>query len=209
MARYIEASCKLCRREKNRLFLKGDRCYTDRCAIERRSYAPGQHGQRSSKLSDYALRLREKQKMRKIYGILEAQFARYFNLAEKQKGHTGENLIKILERRLDNIVYRLGLASSRNMARQLVTHGHILVNNKKVSIPSYLAKIGDAVTVKEKSKELKAVKKSVEKAKEREGFPVWLEMNFDALTGKINRLPEREEVGLPVEPQLVVEYYSR
>lgn len=209
MARYIAAYCKLCRREKIKLFLKGDRCYSDKCAVEKRAYAPGQHGLRRSKMSDYGIRLREKQKVKRIYGVLEAQFIRYFNLAEKQKGHTGENLLRILEGRLDNIIYRFGLASSRSMARQLVLHGHFAVNGKKISIPSYLTKVGDAITVKDKSKEIKGIKHALEKRKEKEGFPAWLEMNFDTLTGKINRLPEKDEIGLPIEQQLVVEYYSR
>lgn len=209
MARYLGASCRLCRRENLKLFLKGDRCYTDKCAFERRSYAPGQHGQkRAGKFSDYKIQLREKQKVKRIYGLLERQFRLYYERAEKQKGVTGVNLLISLERRLDNVVYRSGFASSRNQARQLVMHGHILVNGKKVTIPSYLVRVGDVVSLREKSKELALVKDSLETLIRR-GVPKWLEVDGDKREAKVKAMPTREDITIPVQENLIVELYSK
>lgn len=208
MARYRDALCRLCRREGEKLFLKGDRCYTDKCAVERRKYAPGMHGPRRKKLSDYALQLREKQKLKQIYGVLERQFKRYFYIAEKKKGVTGSNLLQLLESRLDNVVYRLGFASNRGQARQLITHGHFTVNGKKVAIPSYLVRTGDVIGPREKSTKLITIKDSVTKAEHR-GFPIWTEMDVSGLKGKVLHLPSRDEVPLPVQEQLIVELYSK
>lgn len=206
MARYIDSSCKLCRREGMKLFLKGDKCYSDKCPVAKRPYAPGEHGQSRKKLTNYATQLREKQKLRRYYGVLERQFKRYFEEAEKMKGITGENLLQLLERRLDNVVYRLSIAASRAQARQLVSHGHILVNGKKVDIPSYLVKVGDVVSVKDKSKSLDVIKNNVEAST---NIPDWLDFNKDSIEGKILSLPTREHIDLPVEEHLVVELYSR
>lgn len=208
MARYRESSCRLCRREGLKLFLKGDRCYTDKCAFERRSYAPGQHGLRRKKHSDYGIQLREKQKVRRIYGILERQFRRYFRMAEKMKGVTGENLLLLLERRLDNMIYRMGFADSRNQARQLVKHGHFLVNGRGVNIPSYLLKGGDVVAVKEKSKKIKEIKEAIE-AVERRRIPEWLSLERDNLLARVSTLPTREQITMPIQEQLIVELYSK
>ncbi len=209
MARYTEALCKLCRRETEKLFLKGDRCYTDKCAVERRKYAPGLHGQRRRrKLSDYGMQLREKQKVRIIYGVLERQFKRYFYLAEKMKGVTGSNLLQLLERRLDNVVYRLGFASNIRQARQLVTHRHFTVNGRRVTIPSYLVKVGDIISPKESSSKLNIIQESVSKAEHR-GIPQWVEMDANNLKGKILHLPVREEIALPVQEQFIIELYSK
>lgn len=208
MARYRGAVCRLCRREGAKLFLKGDRCYTDKCALERRSYPPGQHGQRRTKLTPYSLLLREKQKLKKIYGILEVQFRRYFEQAWAQKGVTGESLLILLERRLDNVVYRMGFANSRNQARQLVTHGHIMINDKKVDIPSYLVRVGDIIKVREKSRKILFIKEAME-AVARRGFPNWLEVNKDQFEGKIRALPTREQIDIPVREQSIVEFYSK
>lgn len=208
MARYTEAVCRLCRREGEKLYLKGDRCYTPKCSIGRRSYAPGQHGQDRKKLSEYGIQLREKQKLRRIYGILERQFAGYFNLAERKKGITGENLLQILESRLDNIVYRLGFGASRKEARQLVRHGHFLVNGKKVNIPSFLVKAGDAVTVKEGSLDSIKIKENLQDAADR-AIPDWLDLDKNTNTGKIKTLPTREQIDIPVQEHLIVELYSR
>lgn len=208
MARYRGAVCRLCRREGTKLFLKGDRCYTDKCALERRSYPPGQHGQQRTKLTPYSLLLREKQKLKKIYGILEAQFRRYFEQARAQRGVTGENLLILLERRLDNVVYRMGFANSRNQARQLVTHGHIMINDKKVDIPSYLVEVGDVIKVREKSRKISFIKEAME-AVARRGFPSWLEVNKDQFEGKIRALLTREQIDIPVREQSIVEFYSK
>jgi len=208
MARYTGPSCKLCRREGEKLFLKGSRCYTDKCAIARRAYAPGQHGQQRKKLSEYGMQLREKQKARRFYGVLESQFRKYFDMATKMKGVTGENLLKILESRFDNVIYRLGLATSRAEARQLVRHNHFRINGKKVNIPSYLVKPGDIITVAENSKNLEKFKDILANTGGRI-VPKWLEFDADNLTGKVVSLPTREEIDLPVQEHLLVELYSK
>lgn len=209
MARYTGSVCKLCRREGLKLFLKGDRCFSPKCAIEKRNYPPGEHGQRRRvKLTDYGLQLREKQKMKRIYGIVERQFRNYFRIAEQQKGITGENLLRFLERRLENVVYRLGFASSRAEARQMVTHGHFLVNGRRVDIPSYLVDSGDQIQVAERSRELLAIKGALEGVKKR-GLPVWLELDAQALRGVVRSLPAREDMVIPVQEQLVVALYSK
>lgn len=208
MARYTGAVCKLCRREGQKLFLKGDRCYSDKCAVGRRSYAPGQHGQDRKKTSEYGLQLRTKQKARRFYGVLESQFRNYFELAEKKPGMTGENLLRLLETRLDNVVYRLGFANSHAQARQLVLHGHFTVNGKKTDIPSFNVKAGDVVAFKEKSRQNDAIKAVVE-ANASRPVPKWLESDRTAFQGKIVSLPAREEIDLPVEEHLIVEYYSK
>jgi len=208
MARYCESLCRLCRREGVKLFLKGDRCYTDRCAIDRRGYPPGQHGQERAKLSGYGLQLREKQKLRRIYGILEAQFRRYFKEARRVKGNTGTALLVLLERRLDNVVYRLGFASSRNEARQLVRHGHILVNGKRIDLPSYWVNVGESISVGEPSRQVTRINFSLD-AVERRGVPAWLELNRPEFTGVIRTLPAREDLTMPMQEQLVVELYSK
>ena len=208
MARYSESVCRLCRREGLKLFLKGDRCYTDKCAFERRSYAPGQHGLRRRKFSDYGAQLREKQKVRRIYGVLEKQFRKYFRMAEKMKGVTGDNLLILLERRLDNMVYRMGFANSRNQARQLVKHGHFLVNGKGVDIPSYLVKSGDLVTVKERSRKSKMINEAME-AVERRRVPEWLALEKDKCQARVTAFPTREQMTMPIQEQLIVELYSK
>jgi len=208
MARYTGPLCRLCRREGEKLFLKGDRCYTDKCAVERRRYAPGQHGHRRKKLSDYAIQLREKQKAKEIYNVLERQFKNYFYIAEMKKGVTGSNLLQLLERRLDNVVYRLGFASNRRQARQLVTHGHFLVNGRRVNIPSYLVKPGDVVEPKDSSKKLEIIQENVAKVEHR-GLPSWMEMDIEDLKGRINHLPSRDEIALPIQEHLIVELYSK
>lgn len=208
MARYTGSLCRLCRREGTKLFLKGTRCYTEKCAFERRKYPPGQHGHNKSKLSDYGLQLREKQKVKRIYGVVEKQFKNYFEKATKMKGITGENLLKLLEKRLDNVVYRMGFAINRRQARQLVRHGFITVNGRKVDIPSYLVKPGDVIEVKQAGKELEIIKESLALAEQR-GFPAWLEVNVEEMKGKFLRLPEKEEITLPVQEQLIVEFYSK
>ena len=208
MARYTGPACKLCRREGKKLFLKGDRCYTGKCALERRSYAPGQHGQNRKKTSEYGLQLRAKQSARRYYGVSEGQFHKYFLMAERKEGVTGTNLLQICESRLDNIVYTAGFASSRNQARQLVNHAHFTVNGAKVDIPSYLVKPGDVVAVKETSKTTDEFKNLVESNSARP-VPKWVESNKDAMTAKIIALPEREEIATPVEEHLIVEFYSR
>jgi len=208
MARYTGSLCRLCRREGMKLFLKGTRCYTEKCAFERRKYPPGQHGQNRAKLSDYGLQLREKQKVKRIYGIMEKQFKNYFEKATKMKGVTGENLLKLLERRLDNVVYRMGFAINRRQARQLVRHGFFLVNGRKVNIPSYLLKAGDVVEVKDAAKNHELIKENLALAEQR-GFPVWTEVNIEEMKGKFVRVPEREEMQLPVHEQLIVEFYSK
>ena len=209
MARYTGPSCRQCRREGEKLFLKGERCYSDKCAIERRPYAPGDQGKgRRRKPSEFGLQLREKQKVRRIYGVLENQFRRYFEEADNQPGITGENFLRLLERRLDNVVYRLGFAASRNEARQFVRHGHMEVNGRRVDIPSYQVKEGDVITVKESSKDMKRIKELVELNADKE-IPSWLQVNFEKLTGKVLSAPEREEIDLPIKEQLIVEFYSR
>lgn len=208
MARYIDASCKLCRREGEKLFLKGERCYTNKCSVSRRVYAPGQHGQQKKKMSEYGLQLREKQKVRRFYGVLETQFRNYFAMAVSKKGVTGENLLKILESRLDNVVYRLGLSTSRPEARQLVRHGHFTVNGQKVNIPSILLNPGDVVAVKDKFKSSGKVKSIVDIAGGKV-VPKWLEFDAENLTGKVVNLPAREEIDLPIREHLIVERYSR
>jgi len=209
MARYTGAVCRLCRRENQKLFLKGDKCFSEKCCVAKRSYAPGQHGQgRNRKPSEYGLQLREKQKARRFYGVLERQFERYFKLAEKRPGITGENLFSILESRLDNVVYRLGFAMSRPEARQLVRHGHFTVNGAKVNIPSYLVKPGDVIAIKPKSLESEKIK-SVLEANASRPVPKWLELNPETHTAKVVSLAAREDIDLPVEEHLIVELYSR
>lgn len=208
MAKYKDSSCKLCRREGEKLFLKGERCYTNKCAISRRAYAPGEQGQRRKKLSEYGIQLREKQKARRFYGVLEKQFRKYFQMAASKKGVTGDNLLQILETRLDNVVYRLGLATSRPEARQLVTHRHFLVNGKKVNIPSCLVKEGDVISVRDKSRNAEKFK-DIRDVTESKVVPEWLEMDAENLTGKIVRLPSRDDVDLPVKEHLIVELYSK
>lgn len=208
MARYTDASCRLCRREGQKLFLKGARCYTDKCAIARRAYAPGQHGQARKKQSEYGLQLREKQKAKRFYGVLENQFRTYYEEASRKKGITGENLLFILESRLDNIVYRLGLATSRAEARQFVTHEHFRVNGKKVNVPSYLVKVGDVISVAQNSKESARFDQILDVTNGRV-VPSWLEFDAENLTGKVVALPTREEVDAPVQEHLIVELYSK
>ena len=208
MARYIGPVCRLCRREGMKLFLKGERCYTEKCAIEKRNFAPGQHGKsRKSKLAGYGVQLREKQKVKRIYGVLEDQFRRYFEQAERTRGITGETLLQLLERRLDNVTYRLGLATSRAQARQLVRHGHFTVNGRKVDIPSYSVKVGDVVTVRESSRNNASILHAVEEVKGR-GVPEWLALD-GAMQGKVVSVPTREQINLPVQEQLIVELYSK
>jgi small subunit ribosomal protein S4 len=209
MARYIGAVCRLCRREGMKLFLKGERCYTEKCAIEKRNLPPGQHGKaRKAKLLGYGLQLREKQKVKRIYGVLENQFRLYFERAERQRGITGEMLLQLLERRLDNVIYRLGLATSRPQARQLVRHGHFLVNGKKVNVPSYSVRAGDVVTVRATSAKGVTLQHAIEEVKGR-GIPQWLEFDAGQMTGKVASLPTREQINLPVQEQLIVELYSK
>ncbi len=208
MARYTDAVCRLCRREGQKLFLKGDRCYTDKCAVARRSYAPGQHGQARSKVSEYGTQLREKQKAKRYYGILEDQFRGYFELASKRKGQTGENLLSILESRLDNVVYRLGFAMSRAEARQLVRHGHFTVNGRKVNIPSYLVKVGETIAMKDATKGLEKMKTVIEANSFRQP-PKWLDYDKNALAAKVVALPTKEDIDLPIEEHLIVELYSK
>ena len=208
MARYTGPSCRLCRREGTELFLKGERCYTDKCAIKRRSYPPGQHGQGRIKVSDYGVQLREKQKVRRIYGILENQFRGYFEMADRQKGVTGENLLFILEKRLDNVAYRLGFATSRDEARQLVRHGHFTLNGRKVNIPSIQVKAGDVLQLREKSRKVAAISESLEGVVRR-GIPQWLELDKDAFKGTVKLMPVREDITMPIQEQLIVELYSK
>ncbi|MBQ4258120.1 MAG: 30S ribosomal protein S4 [Clostridia bacterium] len=208
MARYTDAVCKLCRREGKKLFLKGARCYTGKCAIERRAYAPGQHGQGRKKASEYGTQLRAKQQTKRYYGVLESQFAKYYEMATKKPGKTGEELLSILETRLDNVVYRCGWASSRAEARQLVVHGHFAVNGKRVDIPSYLTKEGEVVSIMEKSRSLDKIKAVIEE-NSAHPIPKWLEVNRDAFEGKIVAAPVREDVDLDVDETLIVELYSK
>ena len=208
MARYTGPVCKLCRREGKKLFLKGERCYTGKCAIDRRAYAPGQHGQSRKKASEYGIQLRAKQQARRYYGIPEGQFYKYFLMAERRQGVTGENLLRICESRLDNIVYLLGWANSRAEARQLVVHGHFQVNGKKVDVPSYLTRVGEVVSIKDKSKDSAKIKEVIEVNASRP-VPAWLDKNADACEAKIVKMPEREEIAVPVEEHLIVEFYSK
>ncbi len=208
MAVYHDAVCKLCRREREKLFLKGTKCYTEKCPLEKKNYPPGQHGtSRRTKISEYGIQLREKQKVKRIYGLLERQFKNYFEKALKQKGRTGENLIKLLERRLDNVVYRLGFAPSRKAARQLVRHRHILVDGKIVDIPSYLLKPGQVVSIKEKSKALDIIHNSLKRVKE--GTYPWLQIDKATLSGTFLHIPERVDIPLNANEQLIVELYSK
>ena len=208
MARNTEAVCRLCRREGMKLFLKGDRCFKDKCAIERRNYPPGQHGRRRSKLLGYGIQLREKQKVKRIYGLLESQFRLAFARANSRKGITGANLLEELERRLDNVVYSLGFAASRAQARQLVRHGHVAVDSRKVSIPSFRVGKGQVVSIKEKSRANEQIKASVETARAR-GVPAWLDLTPESFSGRVVELPKREDIKLPIQEQLIVELYSK
>ena len=208
MARYTGAVCRQCRREGQKLFLKGERCYSDKCAIDRRNYVPGQHGQSRKKVSEYGLQLRAKQKAKRFYGVLESQFAKYYEMADRKAGMTGENLLRILESRLDNVVYRLGFASSRAEARQLVVHGHYTVNGKKVNIPSYLLKEGDVVSINEASRQSEKIKAVLDACGARP-VPIWLELDRNTLEAKVTRLPNREDIDLDVEETLIVELYSK
>jgi small subunit ribosomal protein S4 len=208
LARYRESLCRLCRSEGVKLFLKGDRCYTDKCASERRGYAPGEHGQMRKKLSDYGVQLREKQKLKRMYGLLESQFRNYFKKSDRQKGVTGSNLLILLERRLDNIVFRLGFANSRSEARQLVMHNHFRVNGKKVNIPSYLVSAVSVVEVSEKSRNMARIKESLEIVARR-GIPQWLELDKANFRGVLKALPVREDLVMPIQEQLIVELYSK
>lgn len=208
MARYTESVCRLCRRENLKLFLKGERCYTDKCAIERRNYPPGQHGQGRPKFSEYSIQLREKQKVKRMYGLLENQFRRTFARASREKGITGEALLVLLERRLDNVTYRLGFASSRAEARLLVRHGHILVNGKRVDVPSYSVRVGDVVSVHEQSRQMARVLTALEGA-QRRGVPEWAELDRDAFSGRIKLMPSRSDITMPINEKLIVELYSK
>ena len=209
MARYKGAVCRLCRREGQKLYLKGEKCFNkDKCPLEKRNYPPGQHIDTRGKLTEYGLRLREKQKVKRIYGVLESQFKRYFEEAERMKGVTGENLLKLLEKRLDNVVYRLGFAVSRAQARQLVAHGHILVNGRKVDIPSYQVEVGDKIEVREKSKNLKIIQEAISFSEGKE-VPKWLEVDREKLYGIVKAEPERSDIDFTVSEQLIVEFYSK
>ena len=208
MARYTNSVCRLCRREGLKLFLKGERCYTDKCAIERRNYPPGDHGQGRTKFSEYAVQLREKQKVKRMYGLMERQFRRYFTLAERARGITGETLLLFLELRLDNMVYRMGFATSRAEARQLVRHGHFLIDGKKVDIPSYLMRPGQVVSVRERSRTVTRILEALEQA-ERRGVPDWLEVQREAFSARVKALPTRADLTMPINEKLVVELYSK
>ncbi len=208
MARYTGPSCRLCRRERMELYLKGDRCYTEKCAIRRRNFPPGQHGQGRAKISDYGLQLREKQRVKRIYGVLEDQFRGYFEKAERMKGVTGTNLLTLLERRLDNVTFRLGFANSRSQARQLVRHNHILVNGQRVNLPSFLVKVGDVIQVAERSRNSAVIRDALEAAARR-GLPQWLELDKDAAKGRVSMMPSREDITMPIQEHLIVELYSK
>jgi len=209
LARYTGSVCRFCRRENLKLYLKGDRCYSDKCAFDRRSYPPGQHGERRGrKISDYGIQLREKQKIKRMYGLSEKQFHLFFERAESQRGITGTNLLVLLERRLDNVVFRLGFANSRAQARQLVLHNHFAVNGKKVNIPSFLVKTGDAIEVKEKSKKVQTINDSLD-AVVRRGLPQWLDLEKENFKGVVKAYPVREDLTMPMQEQLVVELYSK
>ena len=208
MARYTGSACRICRRENLKMYLKGDRCHTDKCAIERRPYPPGQHGQGRTKFSEYGVQLREKQKVKRLYGLLEAQFSGYYKWASSKKGKTGENLLKFLEQRLDNTAFRAGFADTRNEARQLVRHGHFQVNGKKVNIPSYQVRPGDLLTVRERSRKIVRISEALE-AVDRRGLPPWLELDKKAFTAKVKSEPAREDITMPIAEQLIVELYSK
>ncbi len=209
MARYINAVCRLCRTERQKLFLKGTKCYTEKCPVAKRTYPPGQHGEKSrQKLSNYGLQLREKQKVKRIYGVLERQFRKYFEVASKRKGVTGKVLLQMLERRLDNVVFRMGLATSRSQGRQIVRHNQIYVNNKRVNIPSYLVDKGDTIVAKAKEKAVNKLKENLEASKDR-AVSAWLEFNRNELSAKVLRLPEKEDIQFPIQEQLIVELYSK
>ena len=209
MARYIGAVCRLCRREDMKLFLKGERCYTDKCGYERRSYPPGQHGQsRRKKRSNYGEQLREKQKVKRIYGIAEKQFRGYYYKATRMKGVAGDNLVQLLERRLDNVVYRMGFASDHAEARQLVRHGHFTINGKKVDIPSYLVRANDSIVVAETSQKIARISEALA-AVDRRGVPQWIDLDKDAFRGTVKQMPSREDVTLPIREQLIIELYSK
>ena len=208
MARYRESLCKLCRREGEKLFLKGDRCFTEKCAVERRKYPPGQHGQRRTKLSDYAMQLREKQKVRNSYGLMEKQFRRYYDWASRSRDVTGDVLLRYLERRLDNVVFRMGFAVNRRQARQLVGHGFFTINGRKVNVPSYIVRAGDIVSPSEPGKKMPVIQNSMATAVHR-GVPSWVEVDSDNLTAKVLHLPAREEIALDAQEQLIVELYSK
>ena len=208
MARHTDSVCRLCRRENLKLFLKGERCYTEKCAVDRRNYAPGQHGQSRKKFSAYGAQLREKQKVKRLYGVLETQFRNIFREADRQKGITGETLLTLLERRLDNAVYRLGFANSRNEARQLVKHNHFLVNQCKVNIPSYLLRPGDVIELREKSKKVVRILEALEGVARR-GVPQWLDLDKEQLKGSMKALPTREDITLQIQEKLIVELYSK
>lgn len=208
MARYTGPVCRLCRREGQKLFLKGDRCFSEKCAVERRAYPPGQHGQGRPRFSDYGVQLREKQKVKRIYGVLENQFRRYFETADRTRGITGETLLQLLERRLDNVCYRLGFSTSRAQARQLVRHGHLLVNGRKVDIPSFSVRAGDVVAVRAASQKNPAITYALERVKG-QGVPEWLQLDATAAAGRVMSLPTREQISLPVQEQLIVELYSK
>jgi small subunit ribosomal protein S4 len=207
MARYRDAKCRLCRREGMKLFLKGARCFTDKCAIERRNYPPGQHGLNRGKLTPYGVQLREKQKAKRIYGVLESQFRGYFEFAERQKGATGENLLRLLELRLDNVVYRLGFAASRREARQMVAHGHFQVNGRKVTVPSYLVRAGEVIQLRPNSKQAPRVDDNLNAG--RGQIPPWLEVEPEARRGTVRSVPLRDDIQIPVSEQLIVELYSK
>ncbi len=210
MARHTESVCRLCRREGLKLFLKGDRCLTEKCAIERRQYAPGQHGQRRrQKQTEYGMQLREKQKIKRLYGLVEQQFRIFFERAERMRGRTGDNLLQLLERRLDNVVYRCGIGRSRKEGRQFVLHGHVCVNGQRVTIPSYIVQEGDDISVHESSKSNTAIVESVEGAERRGGTPDWLQFDKKAMLGKIAAMPDRQSITMPLQEQLVVELYSK
>ena len=208
MARYTESVCRLCRRENLKLFLKGERCYTDKCAIERRNYPPGEHGQGRPKFSEYSIQLREKQKVKRIYRLMESQFRRTFDQASRIKGITGETLLVFLERRLDNVTYRLGFASSRAEARLLVRHGHILVNGKRLNIPSYQVRVDDVISVKEQSRQMARILTAMEGV-QRRGVPDWAELDRDNCSGRIKILPTRSDITMPINEKLIVELYSK
>jgi small subunit ribosomal protein S4 len=208
LARYRGSSCRLCRSEGIKLFLKGDRCYSDKCAFERRGYAPGEHGQMRRKKSDYGIQLREKQKLKRMFGLLEKQFQGYFEKGDRQKGVSGTNLLLLLEKRLDNMIYRIGFANSRNEARQLVRHSHFLVNGSKVNIPSYQVKVGDEIQVREKSRKIGSILEAMDTVARR-GIPQWIEFDKNSFKGTLKALPSREELAMPVQEQLVVEFYSK
>ncbi len=209
MARYINAVCRLCRTERQKLFLKGTKCYTEKCPVAKRTYPPGQHGEKSrQKLSNYGLQLREKQKVKRIYGVLERQFRKYFEVASKTKGVTGKVLLQMLERRLDNVVFRMGLATSRSQGRQIVRHNQIYVNNKRVNIPSYLVDKDDTIVAKAKEKAVNKLKENLEASKDR-AVSAWLEFNRNELSAKVLRLPEKDDIQFPIQEQLIVELYSK